>query len=1358
MKSLRRVMAVILSVIMVLGVMQVPYQASEVRAEGEDYWDISFWQDENSQYNSFSLPASKQTGYLNGISDISKDGYAFAGWKVEGSDVIMSSNDLRYYSFTKDTNVYAQWDEAYTVTVYSDKGYLNGYSENKEIYKYVKIGEQLGWISEPYGLDGYSFKGWRINNGDEIYSTNDLQYYVPEGQTTITAVWEEYQETYNITFEANGGFFYSNNSATITKKIEKGSNINNDVGVGKEGYAFKCWKNKKTNEMVNSLYDIVPTEDMTFVAQWVGTYQLTFESEYGYIYGYESNTSTTTENPIDKALYWSAPSVSGRPGYVFAGWSVKGTNTIVNTESYYPSGNMTFVANWTPGYKVTLLSNEGYFDGSQYNKKYEKTVVSGGLVDWFDEPSNRPGYSVSGWKIDSNGDGVGDGDILSYAEVRDYEVYSDITFVAQWTGSYTVTLSSPEGYINGSSFNKSISYEIEQGDRLGYISYSCYGRPGYAMVGWQIEGTDIVIKEGDSTSYLPQGDVVLNAVWEEAYTITFKSDSGYINGNSYQKEYSTQVAKGSSIKYGINCYGRSGYYFVGWKKEGTSSVIDYLNNYTPSGNETLIAVWDSSVKLTFKANGGKFGEGNGGGTTFTREVRKGKDINEWISGPYRDGYVFAGWKNDSTGEYTSGSSISGVFNANTSFTAQWSEAYTVTFESSEGYIQGSKAQKTAQIKVAKGDSIGRNSYEPYGRSHYIFSHWTLNGTKIDDIFSYVPTGNVTFKANWKKAINVMFDFNGGYVDDGPGGPRYNYTLQLAENSSIGYWPSTPEKDDLLFAGWKLSGDTSGTTYSNNEISNYVVGTEDVTFVAQYAPAVNVSFDPNGGFWYTGPGGGTSSEAKVYKYAANSKIDVRSGAPSIERNDVAFAGWKLSGDTSGKLYTNNDLSEYMVGDTDITFVAVWNEPVELTFDYNGGYTQGLGGVEETAYSIKFGKGGKPSNVYIVPMPKVQRHYFKGWQINKTGTIYSNDDIKNMNFDSDTTFYALWGTDGKIIRFESTEGYLGSQNTSVKSYEVYVKPGETLGYICPINSGDRWYRTGYEMSYFTRIGDGNNFSTEDIKNLVANSDMTFKANWTKLIKVTFDANGGSVYSGPGNPKTIDQYYKSGDRVSMYNPKYTGYTFMGWSERKSNGVVGSTYQTTSSYYASSDVTFTAIWKNNASGAIVNPSYMNKKASTVTPTAKNVVTKKPTAKKTTKPKYSNEWVKGKWYNKDGSQTYKGTMSWKSNSKGWWIEDSAGWYPTSTWQKIDGTWYYFKSDGYMASSEYYDGYWFNSDGSWDSQYYLTWKSNSTGWWVEDKSGWWPSNQWLKIDGSWYYFNGSGYMATSQYVGGYWVGANGVCQ
>ena len=143
---------------------------------------------------------------------------------------------------------------------------------------------------------------------------------------------------------------------------------------------------------------------------------------------------------------------------------------------------------------------------------------------------------------------------------------------------------------------------------------------------------------------------------------------------------------------------------------------------------------------------------------------------------------------------------------------------------------------------------------------------------------------------------------------------------------------------------------------------------------------------------------------------------------------------------------------------------------------------------------------------------------------------------------------------------------------------------------------------------------------------------------------------------------------------------------------------------------------------------------------------------------KYSNEWINGKWYDEAGNQTYEGTLSWKNNSTGWWVEDSKGWYPVSQWQKIDGIWYYFHASGYMACNEYVDGYWLNSDGSCSNDYYLTWKSNSTGWWVEDISGWWPSSQWLKIDGSWYYFDASGYMVSNQYVDGYWLSSDGACQ
>lgn len=144
--------------------------------------------------------------------------------------------------------------------------------------------------------------------------------------------------------------------------------------------------------------------------------------------------------------------------------------------------------------------------------------------------------------------------------------------------------------------------------------------------------------------------------------------------------------------------------------------------------------------------------------------------------------------------------------------------------------------------------------------------------------------------------------------------------------------------------------------------------------------------------------------------------------------------------------------------------------------------------------------------------------------------------------------------------------------------------------------------------------------------------------------------------------------------------------------------------------------------------------------------------------PIYRKEWVNGLWYDANGYQTYSGVLTWKSNATGWWLEDTAGWYPKSSWQKVDGIWYYFGADGYMAASEWVDGYWLSGNGALEYSGKGSWKGNSKGWWFEDTSGWWAQNCWQKINGSWYYFGSDGYMVTSQYVDGYWIGSDGVCQ
>ncbi len=145
----------------------------------------------------------------------------------------------------------------------------------------------------------------------------------------------------------------------------------------------------------------------------------------------------------------------------------------------------------------------------------------------------------------------------------------------------------------------------------------------------------------------------------------------------------------------------------------------------------------------------------------------------------------------------------------------------------------------------------------------------------------------------------------------------------------------------------------------------------------------------------------------------------------------------------------------------------------------------------------------------------------------------------------------------------------------------------------------------------------------------------------------------------------------------------------------------------------------------------------------------------------YANMWIDGYWYGADGSQTYDGVMSWKSNSRGWWLEDTYGWYPVSCWQMVDYRWYYFDGSGYMCANEYREGYYLNSSGSVTHNNYFYWVYDD-GWkYKRDGTGDNPDvylrSEWAKIDGLWYYFDENKYMVTNQYIDGYWIGADGVC-
>lgn len=56
-------------------------------------------------------------------------------------------------------------------------------------------------------------------------------------------------------------------------------------------------------------------------------------------------------------------------------------------------------------------------------------------------------------------------------------------------------------------------------------------------------------------------------------------------------------------------------------------------------------------------------------------------------------------------------------------------------------------------------------------------------------------------------------------------------------------------------------------------------------------------------------------------------------------------------------------------------------------------------------------------------------------------------------------------------------------------------------------------------------------------------------------------------------------------------------------------------------------------------------------------------------------------------------SAEWKQDSKGWWYSNGNSYY--TGWKLIDNNWYYFYSDGYMATNDKIGNYFVNSTGAW---------------------------------------------------------------
>ena len=135
------------------------------------------------------------------------------------------------------------------------------------------------------------------------------------------------------------------------------------------------------------------------------------------------------------------------------------------------------------------------------------------------------------------------------------------------------------------------------------------------------------------------------------------------------------------------------------------------------------------------------------------------------------------------------------------------------------------------------------------------------------------------------------------------------------------------------------------------------------------------------------------------------------------------------------------------------------------------------------------------------------------------------------------------------------------------------------------------------------------------------------------------------------------------------------------------------------------------------------------------------------------SEYINGSWVRKNGYWDEGLKYQWFATSSMQtikWGASNGTWFAKNQWQKIDGNWYFFHSDEYMATNEYIRGCWVGADGKFNPGYcrggwHQGLGDNAGKWWYLDfvgssKKHWYPANQWLKIDGYWYHFDEDGWM------------------
>ena len=365
----------------------------------------------------------------------------------------------------------------------------------------------------------------------------------------------------------------------------------------------------------------------------------------------------------------------------------------------------------------------------------------------------------------------------------------------------------------------------------------------------------------------------------------------------------------------------------------------------------------------------------------------------------------------------------------------------------------------------------------------------------------------------------------------------------------GYLNESNDDDNGLDFGCKFKADKGETylfkVYDRNNSSDYSFDIR-VDELAMYTVTMHAGEHGYYSIWDDEQGNYVDEKTQTAEVDADPGYGFLSEPQANE--GYSFAGWSLNEDGSGDVYTSDQITDiFSPFSSDMELYAVYSEPVQITFDYNGGT---LNGESSYVYEGYPGSYIRPDDIEIPAHPD-ESLGFLGWSKEKdyydpafAEGIYDSVSESRFYMTEDTTLYAFWD-EAVEVRFHSgTQGMFITSDGDTDTLVKRIAKGTKL----VISPQEPETDSETEFLGWSRNEDGSGelMSGYQLANLVTfDEDADYYAVYNTLCTVVFDYNGAEV---DGNTQ-YTYTGRLGDFIYMHNLEepespYPDKAFAGWS----------------------------------------------------------------------------------------------------------------------------------------------------------------------------------------------------------------------